>query len=354
IRNAPNYNISLIGTDHVEIEGVRILNGYADGIDPDNCHFVRITNSYIDSWDDAVCPKASYALGKRRGTEHLIVANCILRTACNAFKFGTESEGDFKNVSVTNCVVLRREEAGRRPIAGIAIESVDGANIDGVVVSNMSIEDALAPIFIRLGSRARSMAKPSPGSIRNILIRNVTAANVALASSITGVENGRVENVTIDGLTVTAAGGVAAPELEAPEVPTKYPDANMFGKLPALGIYSRHVDGLTLRDIKIHSVQPDSRPALVFDDVARLELSGFESTNIPRQQPLLLFRNVVGALLYGNRLATPAETYLEVQGEKSTDIALRANDLRRARHPVHEASGVPHRAVSLESNSSRR
>jgi len=353
IRNAPNYNISLIGTDHVEVEGVRILNGYADGIDPDNCHFVRITNSYIDSWDDAVCPKASYALGKRRGTEHLVVANCILRTACNAFKFGTETEGDLKNVSVTNCVVLHREEAGRRPTAGIAIESVDGANIDGVVISNISIEDARAPIFIRLGNRGRSMAKPAPGSIRNILIQNVTATNVELASSITGVEGGRVENVVINGLAVTAAGGVAAHELDVPEIPSKYPDADMFGELPALGIYSRHVDGLTLRDIKIHSAQPDSRPALIFDDVARLELSGFESTNTPPQQPLMLFRNVVGALVYGNRLAGPAETYLGVQGEKSADIALRANDLRRARHPVNEASDVPRGAVSLEPNSSR-
>ena len=63
MRNAPNYNISLIGTDHVKIEGVRLINGYADGIDSDNCHFVRITNCYIDSADDSICPKASMAIG---------------------------------------------------------------------------------------------------------------------------------------------------------------------------------------------------------------------------------------------------------------------------------------------------
>lgn len=353
IRNAPNYNISLMGTDHVEVEGVRILNGYADGIDPDNCHFVRITNSYVDSWDDAVCPKASYALGKRRGTEHLVVANCILRTACNGFKFGTETEGDLKNVSVTNCVVLHREEEGRRPLAGIALESVDGANIDGVVISNMSIEDAEAPIFVRLGGRGRSMDKAAPGSIRNILIRNVTATKVSLASSITGVENGRVENVAIEGLAVTTAGGAAARGLDVPEAPTKYPEATMFGDLPALGIYSRHVDGLTLRDIKIHSVQPDPRPALIFDDVSRLELSGFESTNTPAEQPLVLLRNVMGALLYGNRMAAPAAVYLGVQGEKSADIALRANDLQRARHAVQESADVRRGAVSQEPDTSR-
>jgi polygalacturonase len=352
LRNAPNYNISLIGSDHVDVDGVRILNGYADGIDPDNCHFVRITNSYIDSWDDAVCPKASFALGKRRGTEHLVVANCILRTASNAFKFGTESEGDLKNVSVTNCVVLHREEEGRRPVSGIAIESVDGANIDGVVISNISIEDALAAIFIRLGGRGRSMAKAAPGSLRNVLIRNVTATNASLASSITGVENGRVENVTIAGLALTMNGGGALRGLDVPEVPTKYPDATMFGELPALGLYTRHVDGLTLRDIKVHAVQPDARPAMIFDDVAGLELSGFDSSAVPAQQPLVLFRNVAGALLYGNRLSAPAETFLAVQGEKSADIVLEANDLRRARNPVRTSPEVPGGAVS-ESNRRR-
>ncbi len=89
IRNAPNYNISLLGCDYVDIDGVTILNGFSDGIDPDNCRFVRIANCYIDSHDDAICPKASRALGKPRGTEHLTVTNCITRTACNNFKFGT-------------------------------------------------------------------------------------------------------------------------------------------------------------------------------------------------------------------------------------------------------------------------
>jgi polygalacturonase len=169
VRNAPNYNISLIGTDHVEVEGVRLINGYADGIDPDNCHFVRITNCYIDSADDSICPKASMAMGRpARGTAHLVVANCITRTSANHFKFGTESEGDLHNVSVTNCVMLSREN-GHRARSGISIESVDGAHIDGVVVSNISIEEAMAPLFIRLGVRGRGMDKVSPGTLENVI-----------------------------------------------------------------------------------------------------------------------------------------------------------------------------------------
>jgi polygalacturonase len=347
IRNAPNYNISFGGTDHIEVEGVKLINGFADGVDFDGCRFARITNSYIDVWDDAVCPKASWALGKRRATEHLVVANCVLRTSCSNFKFGTESAGDLRDISVSNCVMLKRDK-GRKAIAGIAIESVDGANIDGVVVSNISMEDVSTPVFIRLGARGRGMDSPAPGSIRNISIQNVIARRAVLASSITGIEAGTVKDVAIAGLNVTAMGGVAARDLTVPEVPTKYPEADMFGELPALALYARHVEGLALRNINVHSEEPDGRPAFILDDVARLQLTGFDSTNIPPHQPLLLFQNVSGALLYGNRVSAAADVFLKVSGSKSERISLRGNDLRLARQLFRQDSDVPRAAVSIE------
>jgi hypothetical protein len=351
IRNAPNYNISFAGTNHIEVEGVKLINGYADGVDTDGCRYVRITNSYIDVWDDAVCPKASMALGKRRATEHVVVANCVLRTSCNNFKFGTESAGDLKDVSVSNCVMLRRP-SGRKALGGIALESVDGANIDGVVISNISMEDVMSPIFIRLGSRGRGMDKPGPGSIQNISIQNVVARGASLASSITGVEDGRVRNVIVDGLNVTGTGGIPARALSVPEAPTKYPDPDMFGELPSLALYARHVDGLTLRNIKVQAAEPDGRPAMVLDDLTRLEISGFDSTNLPPHQPMLVFQNVNGAFLYGNRLSSPAEIFLSVSGAKSGDITLEANDLRRAQKAYQLSSEAPSGAVLLQPGAS--
>jgi polygalacturonase len=347
IRNAPNYNISFAGTDYIEVEGVKLINGFADGVDTDGCRYIRITNCYIDAWDDAICPKASMALGKPRATEHLVVANCVLRTSCNHFKFGTETAGDLRDVSVTNCVMLRRPD-GRKGLGGISIESVDGSHVDGVVVSNISMEDVVSPIFIRLGNRGRGMAKPAPGSIQNISIQNVVARGASLASTITGVANGRIQNVTIDGLNVTAAGGVAARDINVPEAEAKYPDPDLFGELPALALYSKHVDGLTLRNVKVHAAEPDGRPAMVLDDVTHLEISAFDSTNVPPHQPMLLFQNVAGALLCGNRLSSEAEIFLSIVGGNSRDITLRGNDLRLAKEPVQKSAGVPGEAVWID------
>jgi hypothetical protein len=122
----------------------------------------------------------------------------------------------------------------------------------------------------------------------------------------------------------------------------------MFGELPALGVYSRHVDGLTIRNLKVHSAQPDARPSVVLDDVSRVEFSGFESANIPPGEPQLLFRNVAGALLYGNRLSSPIDAFLSVLGFRSADIALRANDLHMARKVFENSSGASTAAVSVE------
>ncbi|HEV3237702.1 MAG TPA: glycosyl hydrolase family 28-related protein, partial [Gemmataceae bacterium] len=195
IRDSPNYCISLLGTDYVHIDGVTILNGFSDGIDPDCCHHVRISNCHIESWDDAIVPKASFSLGERRSTENLTVSNCILATNCNAFKLGTESGGDFKNITVSNCLVFGRPKM-RPPISGISLLSVDGSNIDGVAINNISMTDARCPIFLRLGNRGRDMQKPAPGILKNVVISHIVATGAQWPCTIAGIPDHPIEGVT--------------------------------------------------------------------------------------------------------------------------------------------------------------
>ncbi len=267
VRNSPNYSISMLGCDNVVIDGVTIANGYADGIDPDSCRNVRIANSYIDSWDDAICPKTSPSLGYARATENLAVTNCILRTNCNNFKFGTESSGDLKNVVVSNLTMLPRE-SGRPPISGISIEAVDGAHVDGVVISNVVMRGVRAPIFLRLGNRGRGLHPPVPGSLCNVTLSNVIATGALLASSITGLPGFPVRDIALSDVRISAEGGlVTPPSAPIPELPERYPEATMFGELPAYGLFARHVDGLTLRGVELRVEKPDSRKPIVYEDV---------------------------------------------------------------------------------------
>jgi len=349
IQNSPNYAISLLGCEDVAIRGVRILNSYCDGIDPDCSRMVRIADCYVDSYDDAIVLKASQALGAPHPTEQVTVTNCVLRTNCNHFKLGTESRGDFRNITLSNCVMLNRDQ-GRPAISALAIESVDGARIERVAISNVVIQGARTPLFIRLGNRGRGMSPPVPGSISDLTITGVTAAGGVLASSITGLDAHPVRAITLSDFRIAMEGGGGFAGLAVPEHPESYPEATMFGPLPAHTLYARHVEGLALRNFKTRTLKPDERPALVFDDLRDLELSAFSTEPATGALPLLWLHNCGGALIHSSRLARPAELFLRVTGRLSKEISLIGNDLRHARRVVHLDDGADPFSVSQSGN----
>jgi len=335
IRNAPNYAISLLGTDHVNIDGVSIFNGYCDGIDPDACRYVRIANCQIDTWDDAIVPKASFSLGVRRAVEYLTVTNCILATNCSAFKLGTESGGGFRHITVSNCVMHSRA-TGRPPISGIALESVDGGDIEGVTISNISMANVQTPIFLRLGNRGRDMDQPIPGALRNVLISNVVATGASQACPIVGIPGHNIKDVILDNIRITCAGGGTAAQasVQVPEYESKYPEATMFGTLPSYGWYCRHVEGLRLRNIHLTLQTPDYRPALVCDDVARVVIDSFEADQSPGAEPALRFRGVRKALIGNCLLPERTSDFLNVTEGGMSEVRFVGDDVQgRSQNP---------------------
>ena len=349
IRNAPNYAVSLLGCTDVDVDGVVILNAYSDGIDPDCSRFVRISNCYIDSADDAICLKTSQALGKPRPTEQVTVTNCVLRTNCNNFKMGTESRGDFKNIVMSNCTMLRRD-AGRAPLSGISIESVDGAGIEGIAISNVTMRDAGTPIFIRLGNRGRGMNPPTPGALRHVSLSNIVAVGGSVASSITGLEGFAVRDISLSDINLTMNGDGDFDKLDVPEAADKYPEATMFGPLPAYGLYARHVGGLTVRNLAVRWLKPDRRPALVFDSVRDVELNGFRFDEAAGPQPVIWFHRVAGGTVTGTRIPREVALFLRVTGAETKNIAILGNDLRLPRRVIDLGSGAEHGAVGLAGN----
>jgi hypothetical protein len=370
ILNGPNYCISMLGTDFVTIDGVTILDAHSDGIDPDACRNVRISNCHIETPDDAIVLKTSFSLGERRSCENVTVTNCFLASSRHCFKLGTESGGDFKRIAVSNCVMASLTDHASAA-AAVALASVDGGNIDGVVISNLSIHGVRAPIFVRLGNRGRDMAIPVPGSLRNVIISSVVATGASLACSITGIPGHPVENVTLSDIRVVYSGGVAllAQGEPVPEAISAYPDSTMFGPLPAYGLYCRHSDGITLSDVQLAVAgSPGSPatvaareassaanattlapgPALVCDDVTRLRIDGLEAAAASDRSPVARFINVREALLRGCVAPSGAAVFLALQGTGTRAISLAGNILGGAATPVSVAPDVPRNAVHVD------
>ncbi len=346
IVDAPNYAISLLGTDYVHIDGVTILNALADGIDPDSCHHVRISNCHIESWDDAICPKASFTLGNRRSVENLVVTNCVLATNCNNFKFGTESSGDFKNVTVTNCAMFSRPNM-RPAHSGISLLSVDGSNIDGVTISNIVMDGPRCPVFIRLGNRGRDMKSPVPGSLKNVIISNIVARNATEACTLAGIPGHPVEAITLENLRVIYRGDEKPVEgvISVQEVEAKYPSAGMFGHLPSYGLFCRHAKDVQLARIDMNSDLPDRRYGVYCEDVDDLVLDSIAATQSAGAGATIRLHKVRDAVVRGCMPRKGTRNFLRVTGADSANIRLMANDLAKVEHAITLEDGASPQAI---------
>ncbi len=307
IRNAGNYCISLLGTDHVNIDGVSIFRSFCDGIDPDCCHHVSISNCHIETWDDAIVPKTSFSLGHERSTEFVTITNCVMATNSNGFKLGTESRGNFRHITVSNCVVTpytsktNYRTPGGKPISGIALISADGAQIESVTITNMSMNEVRFPIFMQLSNRGRDQDKPVPGAIRNVTISNVTASDAQVACIIDGLPGHRLENVHLDNLNFSCFGGGAKvdKEAEVSEMVGRYPSAYKYRDVATCGFFARHVAGLTLEDVRLSVETPDLRHVVICDDIEDLTIDAFRPPSTSASASLFRFTNVKDALIRG-------------------------------------------------------
>lgn len=348
LRNLASWTQDYLDCDGVVVDGVTVDSAGEDrnndGIDIDGCRNFRVVNSRFRTGDDAICLKSSFT-----ACENVVIANCVIHSRVNAVKFGTASNAGFRSVAVTNLVI---EHAAA---AGVALEVVDGGVLDGVVISNLVMDEVGAAIFLRLGDRGRSWMRPEDhvvGTLRNVSISNVTARVFTrydgrpLASAISGIPGHRIENVSVSHVRLhvlrdypreLTQGLIAA---AIPEVEADYPEYSMFGSLPAQGFYVRHARGISFDDVEVSYAATDFRPALFADDVRELTVRDWRSRAQPDGDPVVFLRNVKGATLSANSAPRDAATYLRVEGD-SADIALIGLDLTAARLPISLAPHLP-------------
>jgi polygalacturonase len=351
-----HFGILATGIDNFTIDNLKIDTN-RDGMDIDACRNVRISNCYVNSpWDDGICLKADYAIGRAKECEFVTISNCYV-SGCwqegtmldgtykkftpeervphtGRIKFGTESNGGFRNITISNCVF--------EGCQGLALETVDGALLEDITITNISMRDIVsAPIFMRLGARMRGPDNTPVGTLKRVIISNIVCANSVnrLGSVISGIPGHLIEDVKISNIQVLQEGGGTKEDAayEPPEYEDMYPEPTMFTggprpngrgadgqwhpegygrgpgapggagrgagpgrgpaapgtpgapaaaggrggqgrgpqgpqhKMPSYGFYVRHVKGIQFDNIDIRLDKEDLRPAFVLDDVQDVE-----------------------------------------------------------------------------------
>jgi polygalacturonase len=291
ILKAGHFGLLLTGVDNLTIDNLKIDTD-RDGIDIDCCQNVRVSNCTVNSpWDDGICPKSSYALGYARPTRNVTISNCwvtgyyelgsVLNGTFKKFapgvvdhptgriKCGTESNGGFINITISNCVF--------EGCQGYALESVDGALLEDITITNTTMRDlASGPIFMRLGARLRGPKESTKvGTLKRILISNLECYNAPqeVSSILNGIPGYPIEDVKLSNIYIETVGGATAgmAQIQPPELEAAYPEPRMFGPMPASGFFLRHVRNVEMSHVEIANATADARPAFYLADVERAD-----------------------------------------------------------------------------------
>lgn len=305
IKNSGVWNQHYLNCEDLRIHNISVYNHSNrnnDGIDIDGCRRVVLSSSIIDSDDDGITLKSTGAAP----CEDIVITNCVVSSFCNAIKAGTESSGGFRNISISNCVVKpsrsKEEPIFKTPkigITGLSLIIVDGGTMEGITVNNLTIYGTMAPIYIRLGNRARRYTKgilePKVGKVQNISISNVVAYGAgSWGSSITGIPGYPVKNISLNNIQHFTAGGVKEGEFnaEVKEDEKGYPQPSTWKNLPSSGFYIRHAENISITNLRLGTKESDVRVPIIVEDVSALQIKGTQIINLDDSKPFVIGKSL--------------------------------------------------------------
>ena len=298
LRNSAEWTLVPDQCENLTISGILLdSKNYwnNDGIDIVDCRHALIKDSFIDASDDAICFKSHSAAHL---CEDIEVRNCVARSSASAFKFGTVSRGGFKDIRIIGNKVFDTYRSA------ITIQSVDGAEVENIVIDSLDAHNTGNAIYLLNGKR---WGGAKEGYLRNITLSNIRVEvpmekpdagysyegpvedlprNISPAG-IVGIPGMPVENITLRNVEIVYPGGgnklyayrgTSPEDLDSiPEMIDIYPVFSQFKELPAWGLFIRHAEGITLDNVRLVAGKKDYRPAIVADDVKGLVIKDLKT-----------------------------------------------------------------------------
>ena len=305
-----HFAMLLTGVDDLLIESVT-ADTNRDGFDIDCCERVVIRNCRVNTVnDDAIVLKCSYALGRPKPTEHVLIEDChvsgydvgsLLDGTCTTktekapdgdgptgrIKLGTESNGGFRHITIRRCSFMH--------CRGLALETVDGAAMEDIDVSDIKMHDICnSPIYIRLGDRMRAPQGFHHSKVRDIRLRkiHVTDADSRYACLIAGIEGNPIRKVRIRDLYIQFRGGLTLDDvaqqrgsnpfffgpggmaaISRHEGTGGYPEPSAHGIQPAWGFSISNAEDIVMKNVSLETMSPDERPMCHYVNTRKIRIS---------------------------------------------------------------------------------
>ncbi|MEF2964947.1 glycoside hydrolase family 28 protein [Paenibacillus sp. M1] len=287
--NSPSWTVNPINCSDVTVDHLSILNPAdspnTDGVNPESCRNVRISNCHIDVGDDCIAIKAGTEdTAERIPCENITITNCTMVHGHGGVVLGSEMSGSIRNVTISNCVFQHTDR-------GIRLKSRRGRGgiVEDIRISNIVMEDVICPFILNLyyfcGPRGKDKyvwdKNPYPVTeetpcFRRIHFANITARNVhASAGFLYGLAEQYISEITFDHIDISMA------ENAIPGVP-----AMMAGisEMNNRGFFLGNV-----RQIRFHHVTIENHegPAFYVENGEQVTVEHCESRNTKQSERLL-------------------------------------------------------------------
>ena len=330
-----SWTINPYACKRLVIDGVYIYSSqkegvWADGVDPDGCQDVHISNSTIETGDDAIVFYSTDAWGPALPTENVTVTNCRLSSSSSAIKFCDGNQVAVRHVVISNVNIV---DSNR----GIAFMVFDGGIVEDVVISGVTVDTRRFdwfwwgdgdPIHFNIKRRSEVGGQPKPDEPKAGIIRNVTISDVIAhgqgTTMIQGHPDSWLSGIRLSNIRLFVSHGGGAPyESTAAAMTLKY---------------ARDV---VMNGVEVHWESPHAstwRSAVSVDEVKDLVLNDVTFDAAPAStHPVMSLNDVDGVTVRESQIAS-----IHVTGAKSRNIRILETGSR-----LTTGSDVPGDAVRI-------
>lgn len=328
-RRSPVYTISLRVVENAWVENVSIENAMlapgASGLVVDSSSRVNVRGLQFRGGGEGIILQSNAVEGVSPPTEHITISDTILESGAMAFRVGTRTHGDIRNVVVNNLVVTRSQ-------GGIGVFVRDGGAVENLQFANTVIhtrpvhrDAAEWPLVLDLKRRGEESPR---GVLRGIRFQGtqIHSGGKMLLSGFTG---NPIRDVQFDGLGITASIQETSPARQ--DRPWRSPLDQVAGEdTMAAAIVGGYLMGASFRDVRVQWSQADPSPeghALFLHSSDGVQLDGWQVRQAKTGGNLAALHVMGSRNLEIRNSTAPAQTgvWLQLQRMSKQDVFLSGN-----------------------------
>jgi len=323
IRNSPFWTVNPQFCDNVTVNAVTITNPPSpntDGINPESCRNVHISNCHISVGDDCITIKSGKDKpGRAMGVpaENYTITNCTMLSGHGGVVIGSEMSGDVRKITISNCVFDGTDRGIRLKTARGRGGIVEEIRVDNIVMKNIP-DQAIVMDMQYAKTNPEPVSERTP-RFRNIHFSNITGSEVNQACFINGLEEMPIENITFN-------------------------DINIDSKT---GFDIRQAERIELHDIQVNT---EMGPAVKAENVKVLEIDGVKSYKPHSGVPIVQLHNVEDAFVYDSFPAAGTDIFLKLSGGQTKGIILDGNNFKNVKTPVVSGAEIAEKPKANPSN----